>query len=588
MSTIRAISISLTADISEFQVGMLKSSSILKMFKRTAELDMASLSGKMIDWSVMFGAAAGGAAVVGLTALVAHTVDAITQQTRLADRLELSTQMLSGFEVAAAAVGMESEQTTTALDHFNRTFGEALAGSEKAIEVFEKAGISLEELASEGADERLNTIANKFHAMASGSEKAHLSMQLFGRGAAQMVSVLEQGEEGLRNNIEKADQLGLALNRIDSAQVVQVTKDFTELKEIFMGIATQLTVQLAPFIHAITEEFIKAGEAGGGIGPIVTNAFELVLKSIVSGVEYLKLFETGWYGLKAIVITAVQGMVQVIGLIPHALQGILNLFDTIQDKISKAVVATAKLNEEDAKRSGDKDGASFYHQQGRLAQQDLDKKKEHFTELSKLFDDLNSKMQKDSEDAAFAAQQAFKEFGSGSNTIAVTQLFNKIRQESKDAAKVIADNLDLKKLNSIKENKKLFDDQDSDFDLEDKGFHKLLELADKLRDKLKTPAEEFRAKMEEALMLMDKHLISPEIVNRQLKASEDEFARKDNELHKQGKFKQFDANSTSVEAMRSLEGNKKQEITSKQLEVTNKILEELNKKFDIKEVAYAG
>jgi hypothetical protein len=266
MANIAKLSVSLEADISKFQKGMEKSSSLLSAFN----INMASLAGKAVDAFVAIGVGA----VAGLGALVTNSINAVTTQTRLADRLQISTEALAGFQLASKKVGVDAESANTFLTHMTKAFGEAEGGSEEAQATFKALGIDLVSFAGQSSDQKLKTIAEGFKNIADAGTRVDLAMKIGGKSGAELVGVLAGGADSIQASTDEALKFGTALSRLDSAKVMEAHSSFERIVKTFDGLITQLTVQLSPFISHIAKQFAEWAESGTGNVNRVKNGFD--------------------------------------------------------------------------------------------------------------------------------------------------------------------------------------------------------------------------------------------------------------------------------------------------------------------------
>ena len=72
---------------------------------------------------------------------------------------------------------------------------------------------------------------DKFHGMASGTERAAAARENFGRGGMEMISFLRLGSEGLKELTEKAHEMGLVIGTQDVMAMKEFKIAAREMKE---------------------------------------------------------------------------------------------------------------------------------------------------------------------------------------------------------------------------------------------------------------------------------------------------------------------------------------------------------------------
>jgi hypothetical protein len=140
-----------------------------------------------------------GVATVALTAMYegAKKVWAIMhesfQLTRDAQMLGMSTTGLQRLNLANAQQGFDPGEAQGRMSRFSNKVGEAAAGDKGALNVFKDAGV---EINGKTMEEILNQVAEAFDRIKDPAERAHMAVQLFGRGGQEMIPILQQLKSG--------------------------------------------------------------------------------------------------------------------------------------------------------------------------------------------------------------------------------------------------------------------------------------------------------------------------------------------------------------------------------------------------------
>lgn len=146
----------------------------------------------------------------------------------VAKQLGVSTDALQSFRYIATQVGVEQDEMDKGLAKLTRTIGEAVKGSGKAADLFDRLGISVRDSTGQvkSAEAILPEIANAYNRLGSEAEKSALSAEVFGAKLGQKLNpALELGADGIANMVREANELGLVLSKemIDNADTASDT-----------------------------------------------------------------------------------------------------------------------------------------------------------------------------------------------------------------------------------------------------------------------------------------------------------------------------------------------------------------------------
>ncbi|MGB5335008.1 MAG: hypothetical protein WBN07_05280 [Woeseiaceae bacterium] len=170
-----------------------------------------------------------GAAFSYLAKSALSTADAIA---KTADRVGVSIEGLQRLRYAAKATGVEERTLEMALQRFARRTGEAAQGTGELVKEFERLRIPLRDANGNmrTTEEILLDYADAVQAAESDQEKLRLSFKAFDSEGAALVNTLRNGSEGMRDLMERADELGLVIDENTvraSERLNQAWEDFT-------------------------------------------------------------------------------------------------------------------------------------------------------------------------------------------------------------------------------------------------------------------------------------------------------------------------------------------------------------------------
>jgi hypothetical protein len=179
-----------------------------------------------------------------------------------ATELGISTESLSRLQFAAKETGVSAEQLSTAFVKMENNLEKGAQGSKAQAEAFERLGLNAGELARLAPDQAFNKIADAIAKLQSPQERINAEMAVFGKSGAALGPLLREGSGGIEKMGEEADKLGVTLNDVDAAKVLEANRSVAQLGDIVEGVGNQVLVELAPIITDVSSRLKKWLEDG--------------------------------------------------------------------------------------------------------------------------------------------------------------------------------------------------------------------------------------------------------------------------------------------------------------------------------------
>lgn len=233
-----------------------------KQSKKTA--DDISSAGKAIGIGIGAGAAA---AAVGLTLMVKSQMDAIGAQVDLASKLRTTYGSLETLARAGDLAGVSMQQIEAAAGKLELNLGKAAQGSKAQSEALAQLGLNASEVAALPLDERILKINAALAKNVPAAQRAAVAAELFGAKNATAMGLLDT--DTLAEAARQVEIFGLNLSEVDAAKVEMAGDALSNFSLLADGIGTQLTVELAPVLKAIGDQFLESAEKAGGLGTVV-------------------------------------------------------------------------------------------------------------------------------------------------------------------------------------------------------------------------------------------------------------------------------------------------------------------------------
>jgi phage-related protein len=134
---------------------------------------------------------------------------------------------------------------------------------------FQKLGVSTVD--GTGKQKDFNTIlfevADKFKTMPDGVDKTAIAMDLFGRSGKDMIKVLNQGGDGIKELEKRADELGLTLNQKTIGAVAALVESQKKLKEQTDAMKISVGTATAPVLTKFNEWILKVTQSALNAAP---------------------------------------------------------------------------------------------------------------------------------------------------------------------------------------------------------------------------------------------------------------------------------------------------------------------------------
>lgn len=190
--------------------------SVDRRLKTMEVTQRAAMAGINAGYGLITRALAPLAAALTATAIAQRVWNAGMEAANLGEQAEqigLTTDALQAYRLAAAQNGVEAAQLDTAMMRLTKSMGEAAGGSDDAIARFEKLGVKL--LDNQGGLRRtadiLPEVARGLLEIGSQSERDALMMEIFARGGARMVTLLETLAGGQNSNVAAAREMAAVM-----------------------------------------------------------------------------------------------------------------------------------------------------------------------------------------------------------------------------------------------------------------------------------------------------------------------------------------------------------------------------------------
>lgn len=326
MAELGAVKVRIEADSSGLESGMKRASSSL----RRGAGELRQSANQFAKW----GAAAAAAAAVAGAAIYKSTSRTIDQLAKTSDRLGIATDRLSELRFAAEQTGVAANTLDMGLQRMTRRISEAAQGAGEAKDAIKELGLDAQALARMSPDEQFRQIAEAMQQVSNQGDRVRLAMRLFDSEGVALVNTLKGGTDALDAFAEEAQQLGISLDRISAAKVEAANDAVNRVKAAASGAAQTFTVELAPIVGALSDEFANMAKQSGGM----TETMRSGIDAVATAVGWVANAFRGWQliiaGLRAYYAGTIEYFLKGFRI---AMQGIEDLVNGSINLINKAL-----------------------------------------------------------------------------------------------------------------------------------------------------------------------------------------------------------------------------------------------------------
>lgn len=221
---------------------------------------------------------AGGAVAGGLLATGKNAIQTADDLATLSKRSGLSTDMLQKFAYASDMVDVSTEELVSAMTKMKKNMGDNPAA-------FEALGVSVTNADGtfRGLEEVFYDSLAALSQIGDETERDLAAMDLFGKGADTLATIIDDGGVGLQEYGARAQELGLILSEDTIGKLTSTGDTIDEMKArataTLTEVGAQLLENLAPTIDTIVE---KIGEVVAWLGTLDSDTLNTIL--VVAGV----------------------------------------------------------------------------------------------------------------------------------------------------------------------------------------------------------------------------------------------------------------------------------------------------------------
>jgi len=167
-----------------------------------------------------------------------------------------------------------------------------------------------------------------------------------------MGNLFEQGSKGISAAQMEAAELGLTFNDISGKKIEIANDAILKMQSLFEGTARVIAVHVAPFIKVLADRMVELANEGGGMGRVVFNAFDNIIRIAARLGDYFELLKSIWYGFQNIILSGAKWIVSafnaigkgIVNSIAGAFNKIISGYNALLDRFPKLQKYLSKVD----------------------------------------------------------------------------------------------------------------------------------------------------------------------------------------------------------------------------------------------------
>lgn len=358
-----SLTIDLIAKTGSFEQGLDKAA-------RSAETKMRKIESD----AKKFGAALGAAFAAGITTLavqIQSSINRMDELSKAAQKVSLPTEQFSALVYAGKLADVEINTLQTSLGRLTKAQAESLKSTSDQAKVFNALGIAATDASGNlrSSYDVFLDFADAFKRQEGSPEIVAAGMKIFGRSFQELIPLLKDGSQGIRDAAIEAEQFGQIISTEAGQAAEEFNDNLTRLGSLATGLGNAIAADLLPDLVELTNRFVDSAKNGDALGNTAKGVSDIV-RVLGGAVEFvIPYFQA--------IDDVIQGSTIALVGFSEAAKGVINLDWeqvkrglTVQEQgIREAVLGRDRTSAQGAPRVNLIDPADLLEQDRKLATQ---------------------------------------------------------------------------------------------------------------------------------------------------------------------------------------------------------------------------
>lgn len=229
--------------------------------------------------------AAAGAAGTAMIASAKSTAENMDEIDKMSQKLGMSTTAYQEWDYVLSQSGVDIANMATGMKTLSNKLGDAQNGGKKSIEIFEKLGISMDEVQSMSREDAFAAVVKSLQGMEDSTERAALANQLFGKSGQDLTALFNQSAESTEALKNSAHELGLVMSEETVENGAKMNDAFDTIEKAVGSLKNGLMADFMPYLQValdwIVEHIPEIRETVTG----VINSIKPVIEAVIPLVQ---------------------------------------------------------------------------------------------------------------------------------------------------------------------------------------------------------------------------------------------------------------------------------------------------------------
>ena len=263
----------------------------------------------------------------GQTAVYADNIDKMSQ------KLGMSAKAYQEWDYVLKLSGTEMSAISTGLKTLTNKLDDAKNGSKDATAMFEKLGLSLEDISQMSREELFGAVISGFQGMEDSAERAALANDLFGKSGQELAPLFNTTTEETQRLIKEVNELGGVMSDDAVKAGAKYQDSLLKLKTSFGGLKNSLMTDFLPSMSQVMDGLAKLFSGNSGGIEDIQNGIKNITKKITQNAP--KIVKT----IGGVIKTIIEALPEFFDEIGKALPDLLNELIPV---ITEALVSLAQ------------------------------------------------------------------------------------------------------------------------------------------------------------------------------------------------------------------------------------------------------
>jgi len=253
------LTLDLVAKTSQFTAGMTAA-------ERTAKQRLDNIQRYAKQAGAVLGTALAAGATLAVNAL-RQSINNMDELSKASQRVGLPVEQFSALTYAGKLADVSIGDLQSSLGKLVKSQAEALKTTSQQAKVFGALGIAVTDATGKlrGADEVLADFADAFKRQEGSPEIIAAGLQIFGRSFQNLIPLIKDGSQGLRDAADEAAAFGQIISTETAQQAEAFNDNLTRMQSLASGLANAVAAELLPDLQRLTDEWVNSAKEGDGL-----------------------------------------------------------------------------------------------------------------------------------------------------------------------------------------------------------------------------------------------------------------------------------------------------------------------------------